>query len=398
MKNLNLLLRSSYLLSSSSSSSSKCLGALRRIGATRHISSSYSHNNNNSNGNNDWENKNKETGIPVTVNSSSFPTPNTHTPYPHAPKPISSSTPKGLQVNGDVRVPPAPAYFNKDFFLLRDSSEFYELGVKNRHINDDLIRFEEEGHKYKIQGVEARASVTQFLDSFFTKFHAEEAIEKMMKGWNWPRPEYTWPNGAPYTAQQIKAKWNATALFSRNKGTWMHYNIERYFNKLGVNEDSVPELKQLFEFEEEVIVPSQIIPYRTEWVIAASDPNILLAGTVDFCGRLPDGSYVLIDWKRAKKLGQDAAFNSYGNKAKAPIDHLPDSEVQKYFLQLNTYKYILKRYYNMEVSRMILASLHPQNPKYIKVEVPDLEKEVVSMIAAYFTQQPPTSPPPPPQP
>jgi hypothetical protein len=40
------------------------------------------------------------------------------------------------------------------------------------------------------------------------------------------------PNGNVMTAEQIKQKWQNNSDYAKNTGTWMHYNIERYFNGL----------------------------------------------------------------------------------------------------------------------------------------------------------------------
>jgi hypothetical protein len=82
----------------------------------------------------------------------------------------------------------------------------------------------------------------------------------------------------------------------------------------------------------------EIDPFRTEWRIAA--PDIGLAGSVDFVGRLPDGTYAVMDWKRSKELPNkmDNRNNKYGKNAKYPLSHLDDCDGSKYCLQLNMYR------------------------------------------------------------
>lgn len=128
-------------------------------------------------------------------------------------------------------LPPTPTDFNKGFFIHRPEEPF-ELELTNPHPLDSTIKFDESSHTYCINGKPAKYSVTQLLGNFFTKFDADEIISKMMTSKNWPRSEYTFKNGTPYTAQNIKDKWNKNSEYSRNTGTWMHYNIERYMNKL----------------------------------------------------------------------------------------------------------------------------------------------------------------------
>merc|ERR1711871_699423 len=135
----------------------------------------------------------------------------------------------------------------------------------------------------------------------------------------------------------------------------MHYNIERHVNGLETSE-GLPELKQFFDFERDFILPRQITPFRTEWRI--SDPEYSLAGSVDYVGTLPDGSCIIMDWKRSKNLAINPN-NAYGRRGKWPLDHLDDTEATKYFLQLNLYRYILQKHYNLVVNSMILTSFHP---------------------------------------
>lgn len=92
----------------------------------------------------------------------------------------------------------------------------------------------------------------------------------------------------------------------------MHANIERILNKLETSLD-VPELMQFSQFDESVIKARNITPYRTEWRIAA--PDLGIGGSVDFVGKLEDGSYVIIDWKRSKNLPK-TMYVSYGKFAR----------------------------------------------------------------------------------
>ena len=153
----------------------------------------------------------------------------------------------------------------------------------------------------------------QVVEKYFGKFDADLVIDRMMNGPSWPRNEYTWPDGRPYRKDEIKEKWDNIGEFSRNRGTWMHYNIERFFNNLQPATVDLPEMNQFFNFKRDIIDSQGIKAYRTEWRIAA--PEIGIAGSVDFIGQAMDGSYVIIDWKRAKAL-ESNLLNAYGRKAK----------------------------------------------------------------------------------
>ena len=83
--------------------------------------------------------------------------------------------------------------------------------------------------------------------------------------------------------------------------------------------------------------------FRTEWRIYATDESV--AGSIDFVAREPNGSLVLFDWKRARKLHEKD--NSFGKFMKSPVSHVPDAALFQYRLQLNLYKWILERYYSI---------------------------------------------------
>ena len=160
-----------------------------------------------------------------------------------------------------------------------------------------------------VEGVPTKVSVTQLVAKFFSKFDADDIIMKMMSGKKWPRKEYQHPNGNAYTAAEIKKKWDNIALNGKNRGSWMHHNIERRLNGLSFAED-LEEFKQFSVFHNDVLVKSNLVPYRTEWRIGGGG----LAGTIDFVAKYPDGKYVLFDWKRLKDV--DAALsNNYGIRA-----------------------------------------------------------------------------------
>ena len=101
--------------------------------------------------------------------------------------------------------------------------------------------------------------------------------------------------------------------------------------------------------------------FRTEWRIYATDESV--AGSIDFVAREPNGSLVLFDWKRARKLHKKDI--SFGKFMKSPVSHVPDAALWHYRLQLNLYKWILERYYSMHVAAMYVVSFHPDDRTFV---------------------------------
>jgi len=271
--------------------------------------------------------------------------------------------------------PPMPASFGTEF-KLPTYSQPLPLERLNPHENDADITFKEEEHVYFYKGQKLEKSVTEIVASYFTKFDRDSALRMMKNGKNWPRAEYMTKSGIVWTDAQILASWDKIGLYARHQGTWMHSQIERFLNALNITEGvegTTPEINQFFEFYDKVIIAREILPFRTEWRICAHKHGF--AGSVDFVGKLKNGEYVIIDWKRSQKLST-SLNNSYGKRGLHPLEHIEDTEASKYFLQLNIYRYVLQEYYGIKISSMILASFHPKLPTFFCLDVPVWDNEV----------------------
>lgn len=115
------------------------------------------------------------------------------------------------------------------------------------------------------------------------------------------------------------------------------------------------------------LAPLQAKVYRTEWEIF----NPYIAGSVDLILMLPDGRLIVADWKRATK---HEIHSLYKRRMKPPLNHLHDTPVAKFALQLGIYKYILENEYGFKVAGLVLAGVEPQSPFH--TWVPYLKREV----------------------
>ena len=133
----------------------------------------------------------------------------------------------------DPSLPPSkPINYHKDFVVPPYDSKL-ELEQRNGHHLDALLAFDEPTHHYTFDGNLMKYSVTQFVSSFFHPFEEDKIIDAMMNSASWPRPNYVDKDGiTPLTKEQIKFRWSSGRKIAANYGTWLHYNIERYFNGL----------------------------------------------------------------------------------------------------------------------------------------------------------------------
>lgn len=251
------------------------------------------------------------------------------------------------------------------------------LAVKNAHIRDTRIGFEEATHAYTVDGVrEGWVSCTTFIGQFYEHFNADKVIMKMMCSSNWTSSKYYGK-----TADEIKKMWSDSGEDASASGTRMHLDIEHYNNAEPVGNlegdayeaNPGPEWDYFMEYERKWRLKRGFEPYRTEWLVFKED--IQLAGSIDMVYKKPDGTFAIYDWKRAKEIKTENKFQSMHS----PINHLPDTNYWHYSLQLNIYRRILEELYGIHVSELALVILHPNNPSFKVMLLNRMDDEVTAM-------------------
>lgn len=251
------------------------------------------------------------------------------------------------------------------------------LANKNPHLRDKRISFEEEGHKYTIDGVDAKTcdnpytSVTTLVHEQFEPFDADKIISKMMASPKWTKNKYFGK-----TADEIKAIWKQSGDEASSAGTKMHYDIECFYNGQENNNTSTEYtyFKNFYKDMDDQNLCGE--PYRTEWTVF--DEDLRLAGSIDMCFKKPDGSIAIYDWKRSKEIKKTGGFMKFSNNP--VLSHIPDLNYWHYSLQLNIYKTILERKYGEKVSEMFLVCLHPNHSNYQRIQVTNMSVEVGGLV------------------
>jgi hypothetical protein len=247
------------------------------------------------------------------------------------------------------------------------------LAKRNTHHLDSHIIFDEGPHIYTIDGDSDYLSVTKWNHSHFSDFDADSIIDKMMKSYKWSESKYY-----GLTREEIKNEWSESGKNASAAGTLMHYDIECFYNKVDVDDvrkESI-EYKYFQQFTKDY---DYLIPYRTEWMIY--DKELKLAGSVDMLFQNPhDNTLEIYDWKRSKEIKYTNSWQSGLTKC---VSHIPDCNYYHYCLQLNTYKAILERNYNVKISGMYLVCLHPNNnnESYQRIKVQDMADEIKDLFA-----------------
>jgi hypothetical protein len=116
----------------------------------------------------------------------------------------------------------------------------FHLAKTNPHPRDTRITFKEAGHVYYIDGEDYKkkggVSVTEITGKFFPPFDADKIIGFIMKSARWANDvDYQYYQKSPY---EIKLMWEKNRDEAASAGTKLHADIEAYWNKLPVENDS----------------------------------------------------------------------------------------------------------------------------------------------------------------
>lgn len=134
------------------------------------------------------------------------------------------------------------------------------------------------------------------------------------------------------TVEEQRKEWDEIGRLSREKGTAFHHDIEQYIKTKKIPQtDNKDLIKQFAALKLKGALYSEIRLHSIKYGIA---------GTADLLQVFPNGIINVWDAKttQAKKMSR----YSWGRRMLYPLDHLYDSELDKFELQLSTYSFMLE--------------------------------------------------------
>jgi ATP-dependent exoDNAse (exonuclease V) beta subunit len=200
----------------------------------------------------------------------------------------------------------------------------------------------------------------------------------------WKRFHKKYPDKTP---SDVKNEWSETGKTAARLGTLLHQHIEDFYNNgakdVELKQDSdgevYSEFNQFLSFHSTHIssVSSQLNLqlHRTEWRIFDEESG--LAGSIDCIFKDSNGDLHLYDWKRIKELVKTNKWKKFGLH---PISDLADINYIHYCLQLNLYKYILEKCYDVKVRSMNIVAF--RSDSYEVCEIPDMKDRIMDMLTA----------------
>lgn len=246
-----------------------------------------------------------------------------------------------------------------------------------KHPNGMTVVFNEEDHVYRIKETgQILTSVTTFIDRFFPHFDADKMAPRCVN-----KPKYK-----GMTAEQIKESWEANAQRARNEGT----NVHEYAENLWAGKDKpLPISDRCHLLFEQVDRASKKLKERglvfsdAEKIVFS--PELGLAGMIDLLLYDPlMNQFVIIDWKQNGTISTSNRWDT----ARKPISHLEATDLVKYSLQLNLYRFIFKYEGYYPLSKDIrMALLHLTENSNCPYKINLMLPEIFQLIGAVRQQQ-----------
>ncbi len=255
---------------------------------------------------------------------------------------------------------------HKEVVVEEQEYEPIEVNIERTQFVDIEKQYDKDLHKYfhpnDKTGNAEYISVTTLVERFF-QFDILRYIQREAEKLNRDEEELF---------REFQALRDEAAVL----GTELHLQIENYYTNKQFD-DSLQEFKYFLAFEKEKIIPKELIFAEAEKKIFCNKFNV--AGTVDCLFKSSDGKYVMVDWKRSKKLIVQGTNQPDKRGFQIEIDGLTDltnCSYYRYCIQQNLYKYILEKEDNIEISDMILAVLHEKYSKYHTIKLPVMINEI----------------------
>jgi hypothetical protein len=261
------------------------------------------------------------------------------------------------------------------------TTEILKLAKENAHPRDKCIIFDDEPHKYYINGESDYTSCTTFIHHHFSEFDAPNVAKKMIC-----RPDFrtnsrydkykelTMDMKGNQVSNEILLKrildsWTENGKEQSSLGTSMHRSIELFYNDETTSEECIMNTKEYGYFENfhSKTKRNSWKMLRTEMIVW--DDESKLCGSIDAIyidtslnqsiKDWQDGKIKLrirlVDWKRSKEI-RKFGFGKFGLH---DCSHMQDCNYNHYKLQLNLYKYMLEKKYNVIVDSMCIVVCHP---------------------------------------
>lgn len=261
----------------------------------------------------------------------------------------------------------------------------YSAEDTNYDERDKHIQFLQQEHIYLYNGQKQFVPVSDVISCFFQPFNS----------FRWS--EYK-ANQRGVSQGQVLEEWDEKSARSREIGTFMHQQINNFYNRLPYQKEYSFKYKGKYvQKEEQIKLENEYLqfmeflknhhftPFRIGWTIY--DEKLKIAGTIDMIHKHGE-VFEIYDWKRSNRItdikGDPITINNFGEKGLGELFQIDDTPYWHYCIQQNLYRYILEKNYKIKVEKMYLVIFHNEINEYHKLDVPNMNETINSIIKACY--------------
>ena len=236
---------------------------------------------------------------------------------------------------------------------------------------NDFVFFQEE-HYYEYKGNRVGVSVTRFIEQYTNEFDKWGIAEKVAK-----------KEGKDIN--EVLDEWEYKNRFACLKGSNCHEYAQSLWSKGLYHFDSFDDT-QAFKIANKTIFEQADNFYndykefyehiQDEQVVGSTDYDIASAIDHILYNKLTCG-VALVDYKTNSDIRKN---EKYAKKMKFPLQHLKDTTLTHYFIQLSIYKYLVEKYTNIQFDEMFIVYMSENIENYEIIEVPYLKDEVEKIL------------------
>lgn len=234
---------------------------------------------------------------------------------------------------------------------------------------DLSIQFNPEDHSYIDSNGIGYISATTFVKSFFEPFDEKDALSRTSVK-------------TGILEMELLSEWREKRESASEHGNMVHAFAEATIMGLSVPTPSTDDDRRSCAILGEAI---NELENTYDFVSAEQivfDPRIGVAGTVDLIAfNRKTSKLAILDWKTCESITND----SFGKRGLPPIEHVPDSKVSHYALQLSLYAHILasqSSLYPTKGCQIELALIHipPVGDEPVWRPMREMDREISMML------------------
>ena len=234
------------------------------------------------------------------------------------------------------------------------------------------FKFYEDGHYYTYKDKPISIGATGLIEQYTQEFDAQavaervatrdgKSVEEVLDEWKY-KNEFACRKGST-CHEYAQAKW----ILRWYEPDYFDHSIE-YFEAINKIQKQADNFKTDYK--------DRLEHLADEFIIGSEEYDIASAIDHLFINKLT-GGLVLVDYKTNSDIHKN---ERYAKNMKVPLNHLKDTTLNHYAIQLSIYKYLVEKYTDLKIEEFFIVWFSELNENYEIIEVPYLKNEVIKIL------------------